>query len=191
MMKLSNVCLGYDKENPLLKGVNISLNVGKIHILCGSSGIGKTTLFRGMTGYLAPYEGEISVEDKDIYSFKKDEMNRYRRETVSYLPQEYCLIDSLCVIDNICLAAMMSKNNKDYSDLNVNAKELLKKLGMDSYQKRFPKELSGGEIRRVEIIQHLLKDSPIIIMDEPTNNLDDNCVKILTELLYDDSPVKS
>lgn len=183
MISFHDVNLGYQKEAPVLLGVNFTLNQGDLYVLCGASGTGKSTFFDSLAGYNKPFSGTVLIEKKDIYSLKQKELNCYRRKMLSYLPQEQCLIDSLDVMGNICLPMVMNANANGLDEITERVKLGLKRFGIEELSDKYPRELSGGEIKRVEILQHLLKDSSIMLLDEPTNNLDDYNVKLLIEVL--------
>lgn len=184
MINYQNVNVGYNKEKVVLKNINLSLGNGELYILCGPSGVGKSTFLDSLVGFVKPYDGNIIVNEKNINQFSKKEIQLFRKKEISYLPQSYSLIDSINVIDNVCLPIILFDKSQSVSEVYEQGMIALKEMEMDRLANKFPYELSGGEKKRVEIVRCLFHKTPIVIMDEPTNNLDDRCVSnLITYLL--------
>lgn len=178
MLALDHVTLRYEKDKNVLQDINIKIQNGMYVIVCGKSGSGKSTLLKAMTGLHRPNVGNIYFEDKDIYNDKA----ALEKFCLGYLQQESSLLKGLNVIENICLPAMLLKKNKNIQEIYHRGMELLGYVGMEEYAKQKPEKLSGGEKRRIELARILIHNPSYIILDEPTNNLDDLCVNDLMKL---------
>ncbi|MCM1131376.1 MAG: ABC transporter ATP-binding protein/permease [Roseburia sp.] len=142
------------------------------YVLLGESGSGKTTLLKIIGGLESPTTGTISYNNEPI----KD-IEIFRNSKVSYIFQEFNLIDDLTIEENIDLVIQDKDDNKQFIE------EVLAKVGLNGYQKRYPNELSGGEQQRIAIARALAKESEIILADEPTGNLNQEIAKDIILLL--------
>ena len=166
--------------------VSYDFEPGKLYAIIGSSGSGKTTLLSLMAGLDLPTGGEILVDGK---STKRWNRNALRRERISVIYQNYNLFPLLTVQENICYPLKLKHmNGKKAREL---AKQMRARVGLiEDYDKRLPRQLSGGEQQRVAIARTLAQGCKIILADEPTGNLDsantDNIVDILKSLAHED-----
>lgn len=169
-----------------VKGVSYDFEPGKLYAIIGKSGSGKTTLLSLMAGLDLPTQGQVIINGKPT-----DKWNRsvLRRDIVSVIYQNYNLFPLLTVAENIRYPLELKKMNPKQ------AKELAKQMRQrvelpDSYDKRLPAHLSGGEQQRVAIARTLAQGCKIILADEPTGNLDtantQNVVQILRQLAHTD-----
>lgn len=174
-----------DGKRVIFDGVNLSFEEGKMYVLLGESGSGKTTFLSIIGGQDKRYSGTVIYMGKDI---KKIGLDKYRRTAVSTIYQNYNLFTYLNSIENIELAMDISENVK-----KSDKKEILRTLnilGIDEKKaKRKTSSLSGGEQQRVAIARSIMTDSKIIIADEPTGNLDyksaDEVIRLLSQLADD------
>lgn len=178
MLTLSNVGKVYATRRKRkiygLKDVNLSFPDKGLCLILGKSGCGKTTLLNILGGLDTKFEGEYFFMGKKLGS--KD-FPDFRKQYVSFVFQDFNLIDEYNAADNVALGGSLSQS--DTGD----ASSLLAKVGLDGYGKRYPKELSGGQQQRVAIARALLKDSKLLLADEPTGNLDKGNSVEIYELL--------
>lgn len=179
---LDNISFSYRTKYQTVqavKSVSCSFEQGKLYAVIGKSGSGKTTLLSLAAGLETPDSGEISADGQNIKNINKDS---YRRDTVSVIYQNFNLFPLLTVIENVIYPLTLKKVDKDTAVKK--AGEVLKKVGLDeSYYKRLPAMLSGGEQQRVAIARALAAETKVILADEPTGNLDSENTKNIVDLL--------
>ena len=160
-----------------LKGITYEFEPGKFYALIGRSGSGKTTLLSLLAALDLPTEGQVIYEDKTTAEIDRD---LYHRDTVAVIYQSYNLLPLLSVMENVTFPMELKK----VPDAKKIAEEKLRAVGLDeSYFKRLPAMLSGGEQQRVAIARALASDAKIILADEPTGNLDTENSEIVIDLL--------
>ena len=186
---LKSVSYSYQGKYQTVRAVNdvsYDFSGGKVYTIIGKSGSGKTTLLSLMAGLDLPVEGEIVVDGK---STKDWDRNRMRRDVVSVIYQNYNLFPLLTVQENIRYPLSLKKMPK--KEAIVASREARARVELpESYDRRFPRQLSGGEQQRVAIARTLAQGCKIILADEPTGNLDSansrNIVDIFCSLAHDD-----
>lgn len=160
--------------------LSITLEPGSVLGVTGRSGSGKTTLLNMLAGLLIPTSGKVEFEGQDIYSLADKDLSLLRNKNFGIIPQTQTGIDSLTVLENILLPdSMYTKSSNAESD----AKELMSRLNIDHLANAYPKELSGGELRRLAIARALITNPKIIFADEPTGDLDDENTHIILHIL--------
>ena len=160
-----------------LKGITYEFEPGKFYALVGRSGSGKTTLLSLLAALDLPTEGQVVYEDKTTAEIDRD---LYHRDTVAVIYQSYNLLPLLSVMENVTFPMELKK----VPDAKKIAEEKLRAVGLDeTYFKRLPAMLSGGEQQRVAIARALASDAKIILADEPTGNLDTENSEIVIDLL--------
>lgn len=170
ILEIKNVTYNYSNSSELvLSKVNQKFEIGKFYAIIGKSGAGKSTLLSLLAGLDKPGKGKILFKGNDI---EKDGYSNHRKNNISLVFQNYNLIDYLTPLENVRL-------------VNKNASEtILFELGLDKSQiNRNVMKLSGGEQQRVAIARALVSDSPIILADEPTGNLDADTAREIIEIL--------
>ena len=191
MIELKNICKIYNSENSVgigLQNVNLSFKVGEFVAITGSSGSGKTTLLNVISGMDTYEEGELIIAGKSMNDFTMEQIEDYRRANVAFIFQNYQLIDSYTVLENVMIELIFKGYEKKQA--RDKAIEILKKVGMEKRLKNRATKLSGGEKQRVVIARALASDAKILICDEPTGNLDSkNSVEIM-RLLKENSKDK-
>ena len=186
---LKSVSYSYQGKYQTVRAVNdvsYDFSGGKVYTIIGKSGSGKTTLLSLMAGLDLPVEGEIVVDGK---STKDWDRNRMRRDVVSVIYQNYNLFPLLTVQENIRYPLSLKKMPK--KEAIAASREARARVELpESYDRRFPRQLSGGEQQRVAIARTLAQGCKIILADEPTGNLDSansrNIVDIFCSLAHDD-----
>ncbi len=161
-----------------VKPLSLSLEPGRVTVLMGRSGSGKTTLLHMLSGLLTPDSGKIHLDGTDLYSLTDPALSRLRNEKIAVIPQGRSTVDSLTVLENILLPGMLLRQNRDKQ-----AEKWMEALGISQLASAMPRELSGGELRRAAIARALAQDSPVILADEPTGDLDDENTKLVLSLL--------
>ena len=188
-ISLNHVSYSYQGKYQTVKavdGVSYDFEPGKCYAIIGKSGSGKTTLLSLMAGLDLPTEGEILVDGKSTKDWNRSQM---RRDAVSVIYQNYNLFPLLTVQENIQYPLDLKKTPRQES--LALAKEARGRVELpESYDKRLPAQLSGGEQQRVAIARTLAQGCKIVLADEPTGNLDTantrNIVEILCSLAHDD-----
>jgi len=164
-----------------LRGVSFEVQKGEFISVVGSSGSGKSTLLNILGGLDFEYTGKISIDGKNIKEYNP---NFYRRNIVGTIFQQFYLIPSLSVEENILLPLKFVKNRN--IDVNERLESLLEMVDLKNRRKHFPKELSGGQAQRVAIARALIDNPKVVLADEPTGNLDsktgESIIRLLKEL---------
>ena len=169
VFEIKDVSYSYDKSKKILTAVNAVFDTGKMYAILGVSGSGKTTLLSLLGGLDVPQKGEILFDGVDI---SEHTLEYHRRNHVSLIFQSYNLIDYMTPVENVKLTAKQD------------ALLVLKQLGLtEDEAKRNVMKLSGGQQQRVAIARTLASDTPIILADEPTGNLDEDTAAEITEVL--------
>ena len=179
ILKFENVSRIYtagDHELRALDHVDLALPAGKFIVVLGPSGAGKSTLLNLIGGLDSPTEGTITVNGRDISRLTNDQLAAYRAETVGFVFQNYNLIPTLTVYENVALVREIVKQA-------LPAEEMLAAVGLADHLKNFPAQLSGGEQQRVSIARALAKNPEILLCDEPTGALDSETGVVVLKLL--------
>ena len=176
----SNVAVG-------IRGVDLSFDRGEFVAVTGKSGSGKSTLLNVISGMDSYEEGEMYVEGQTTSHYLQPEWEEYRQKYISFIFQDYNIIESFTVLQNVELALMHIEDKKQR---RKRALELIGRVGLTSHIKQKGSKLSGGQKQRTVIARALAKDSPIILADEPTGNLDSATSAEIIELLREVSKDK-
>ena len=163
-----------------IRGVNLSFDRGEFVAVTGKSGSGKSTLLNVISGMDTYEEGELLIEGETTSHYLQPEWEEYRSKYISFIFQDYNIIDSFTVLENVELALM---HIDDKRERRRRAVELINRVGLTSHMKHKGSKLSGGQKQRTVIARALAKDSPIILADEPTGNLDSATSREIIELL--------
>lgn len=154
----------------VLKGIDVELNKGEFVAMMGPSGSGKTTCLNVFAGIDKPTEGTIEIEGKEISNYSEDELNVFRRQKLGFVFQDFNLLDSLTLQQNIMLPMILEK--MDYQYMEERSKEILTNLDILSIKDKYPYQVSGGQKQRAAIGRALVNNPALILADEPTGNLD-------------------
>lgn len=153
-----------------LKDVSFSVEKGEFVAIMGESGSGKTTLLNILAALDRPTSGEVLLSGKSLSSIKEKEISAFRRENLGFVFQDFNLLDTFSLMDNIFLPLVLS--GKTYEEMNKKLMPLAKKLGIGELLKKFPYEVSGGQKQRAAVARALITDPQLILADEPTGALD-------------------
>jgi putative ABC transport system ATP-binding protein len=185
LITFDNVTKRYDLGNKILTSVdrlNLTIGEGDFIIITGRSGSGKTTVLNLAAGLVRPTEGKILIGDIDIGNISDKEISTLRSRTMGFIFQYPSLLPSLNVIENVALPATFSGNGH-YAKATERAAALLDSVGLSDRLEAHPKQLSGGEHRRVAIARSLINNPRILLADEPTSDLDEQTEHEIMELL--------
>lgn len=161
---------GKSNEFKALSGVNTDIYEGEYIILFGPSGCGKSTLMYSIQGSLPPGEGTLLVKGDDVYSYPPAERVYFQRHVMGIIFQQFNLIMSLSVLDNVALPMIFCNADKQTRDRR--AQSLLDRFGVGHVSDKIPAMLSGGQQQRVSVSRSMVNDPKILLADEPTGNLD-------------------
>ncbi len=163
-----------------VRKTDFELPTAAFTVLEGRSGSGKTTLLNMLAGLLSPTEGRITLDGTELYGMGDRELSLFRNRHFGIIPQGQTAVSTLTVLENVILPASICRGTPDQS---VRAGQLLERMGIGHLKNVFPKELSGGELRRVSIARSLIMDPEIIFADEPTSDLDDENTELVFHIL--------
>lgn len=179
---------GKDEQNSTyaLNGVSISVNEGEFVGIMGPSGSGKTTLVNILSGILKPTSGNIKICGRNITELDKYEMALFRRQKLGFVFQEFNLLDSLTLRENVMLPMILDKKSTD--EMKEKSKEIMIMFDIFNIADKYPCNVSGGQQQRTAVSRAIVNDPVIIFADEPTGNLDSkssnavmNCFKKINE----------
>ena len=163
-----------------LDGVSLTVEEGEFIAVVGTSGCGKTTLMNMLGGLDIPDFGGVWIRNTSLKDLNKEERTIFRRRNIGFVFQQYNLIPSLSIRENIVLPMRLDGKEIDIDFFN----EIVEILGLKDKLERFPSTLSGGQQQRVSIARALLTKPAIVLADEPTGNLDVETGKAIVELLH-------
>lgn len=168
-VKVSGLCKSFGQQ-VVLDGIDLEVEAGKITVIIGKSGGGKSVLLKHIIGLLKPDAGEIWVDGTEITALKERDLNEVRKK-FGMLFQEAALFDSMNVYDNV---AFPLREHTHYPEREIDriVEERLRQVGLLGFSEKMPSELSGGMRKRVGLARALVLDPEIILFDEPTSALD-------------------
>lgn len=191
MLKLKNVSKFYYNKGQVTSGfskLNLELNIGEFVVITGESGSGKSTLLNVISGLDTYEEGEMYINGEETSYYSETDFEEYRKKYIANIFQNFNLINSYTVYQNIELMYIL--NNMNDNTVKDKIMSLLEQVGLTKYKNTKVSKLSGGQKQRVAIARALAKDTPIIVADEPTGNLDSKSAKEIIKLLYEISKDK-
>ncbi|ENY8423890.1 TPA: ATP-binding cassette domain-containing protein [Clostridioides difficile] len=169
VLEIQDLKYSYDLNKNVLNGINAQMELGKIYVILGTSGCGKTTLLSLLGGLDSASKGKILFNGKDI---AEKGLENHRRNHVSFIFQAYNLIDYMTPLENVKLTSKLPPE------------PILEKMGLTKEEmKRNVLQLSGGQQQRVAIARALASEAPIILADEPTGNLDEDTAMSIMRIL--------
>ncbi len=165
--------------NHVLKDINITIKEGQFVVILGKSGSGKTTLMNILSGLSRASCGSTIVANTNLINLTNSELTLFRRSNIGYIFQEYGLLGTLTVYENVLTGFNLNKKNRDKKIVD----EIIDMVGLTLYKNKFPSELSGGQQQRVAIARAVAKNPKIIFGDEPTGAVDSQMSKKILTLL--------
>ncbi len=182
LLRLQNVEKYYGSRSSLTKAVDdISFNVekGEFTAIMGASGSGKTTLLNCISTIDRVTAGHIMLEDTDITKLKGKELNKFRRDKLGFIFQDFNLMDTLTAYENIALALSIQK--RPAKEIDKAVKNVAEQLGITEVLNKYPYEMSGGQKQRVASARAIVTSPKLVLADEPTGALDSKSSKMLLE----------
>ena len=184
IITIENISKYYGNKSNLTKAIsNISMNVdkGEFIAIMGASGSGKTTLLNVISTIDKVTSGHIYIEGQDITKLKGNDLNRFRREELGFIFQDFNLLDTLTAYENIALALQIQ--NFKAKAIEQQIKVVARKLDIEDILNKYPYEMSGGQKQRVASARAIVTNPKLVLADEPTGALDSKSSKMLLERL--------
>lgn len=166
-----------------LSNVAFSVEEGEYAAIMGESGSGKTTLLNILAALDKPTNGDVILEGKPLSLIKEKEISAFRRENLGFVFQDFNLLDTFSLKDNIFLPLVLS--GKDYSYMERKLKPIAEMLGISDILEKFPYEVSGGQKQRAAVARAIITDPKLILADEPTGALDSKATDSLLKIFSD------
>ena len=184
ILKIENLKKYYGTKNNITKAIdNISftVNEGEFVAIMGASGSGKTTLLNCISTIDTVTAGKIIINNKDITEIKDRDIASFRRNNLGFVFQDFNLLDTLTIAENISLSLIINKKNENKIDEMVN--DIAKRLDIEGILDKFPYEVSGGQKQRCACARALINNPKLILADEPTGALDSKSSRMLLETM--------
>lgn len=163
-----------------LRDVNFTVERGEYVAIMGESGSGKTTLLNILAALDKPTEGKVYLKDRDLGKLKEKEIATFRRQNLGFVFQDFNLLDTFSLKDNIFLPLVLS--GKKYPEMEKRLKPIAEKLGIEKLLEKYPYEVSGGQKQRAAIARALITKPQLILADEPSGALDSKAADSLMNL---------
>lgn len=167
-----------------LRNVNFSVEEGEYVAVMGESGSGKTTLLNILAALDKPTNGNVILDGKDLSKIKESEIASFRRDNLGFVFQDFNLLDTFTLEDNIYLPLVLA--GKNYKEMSGKLDSVAKKLGILSLLRKYPYEVSGGQKQRAAVARAIINDPRLILADEPTGALDskstDELLRLFSEI---------
>ena len=163
-----------------LRNINFSVEEGEYVAIMGESGSGKTTLLNILAALDKPTSGEVCLNGKNIVTIREREISAFRRDNLGFVFQDFNLLDSFSLKDNIFLPLVLS--GKTPKEMEQRLAPIAQKLGIAQLLEKYPYEVSGGQKQRVAVARALITNPQLILADEPTGALDSKATDSLLDL---------
>lgn len=182
VLEIKNIEKYYGSKSSLTKAIDdISFNVekGEFVAIMGASGSGKTTLLNCISTIDKVTAGHIYIEEKDITKLRGNELNKFRRENLGFIFQDFNLLDTLTAYENIALA--LSIQNENINQIDGKVKKVAQELDIENVLNKYPYQMSGGQKQRVASARAIITKPKLVLADEPTGALDSKSSKMLLD----------
>jgi lipoprotein-releasing system ATP-binding protein len=176
--QLSKTYTNGPQEVRVLKGIDLEINQGEVAVIIGPSGVGKSTLLHLIGGLDKPSNGEVLINDRDIFAMNEVERALFRNRSIGFVFQFHHLLPEFTALENVMIPVMMYQSDQIF--VENEARRLLNEVGLGERLHHKPSQLSGGEQQRVAVARALVNKPSLVLADEPTGNLD----KQNSEALY-------
>ena len=184
IVRLQKVTKDYGQGEALtqaLRGVNLIVEAGEFTAMAGPSGSGKSTLLNIIGGLDRPTSGRVEVDGREIDTMSNTELGLLRRERIGFIFQSYNLIPVLTALENAEYVLMLQ--GIPTVERRNRVREVLKEVGLEGLENRYPRQLSGGQQQRVAIARAIVSEPALVLADEPTANVDSDTGKSLLDLM--------
>jgi len=162
-----------------LNGITLDIESDEFAGVMGPSGSGKTTLLQILGGITRPTTGSVEIRSKNLVSLDKYELALFRRRQLGFVFQEFNLLDSLTLKENVMLPLILDK--KGITEMEARAKEIMTLFGIQDIANKYPYNVSGGQQQKTAICRSLVNNPALVLADEPTGNLDSKSSKAVLE----------
>jgi lipoprotein-releasing system ATP-binding protein len=185
LLKVENVCKEYPTPRGnlrILSDISLSLSAGDSVSIMGPSGSGKSTLLYILGALEPPTSGTVTLDDRDPFQLKANELAAFRNKEIGFVFQDHCLLPQCSVLENVLTPTLVSRAS---NNLVSDAQTLLDQVGLADRLDHRPAELSGGEKQRVALARALILKPQLLLCDEPTGNLDHKSADVVAGMLLD------
>jgi putative ABC transport system ATP-binding protein len=184
IVNVNDVTKDYGQDSVVtraLRGVNLEIRSGEFTAMAGPSGSGKSTLLNLMGGLDRPSSGQIEVDGRDVGVLSDRARVRLRRERIGFIFQNYNLIPVMTALENAEYVLLLQ--GVKTGPRRERVRNLLREVGLEGLEHRFPRELSGGQQQRVAIARAIASEPALVLADEPTANVDSKTAQALLDLM--------
>jgi len=180
MIRINNLSKSFGKQQ-VLKDVNLEINTAEILVVMGESGSGKTVFLQHLDGLIKPDIGKIEIDGRDIVPLPESEILKIRKG-IGYLFQEGALFDFMTVFENLAFP-LQEHTNLNHEEINEKVSQILKEVGLEGADEKYPSQLSGGMKKRAALARSIILGSKILFCDEPTSGLDPQRSRDISDLI--------
>jgi putative ABC transport system ATP-binding protein len=184
IVEVTGVTKNYGEDGVVthaLRGVDLVLMAGEFTSMAGPSGSGKTTLLNVIGGLDRPTSGSVKIEGEEITRLSGTQLSRLRRDRIGFIFQSYNLVPVLTAFENAEYVLMLQKADKE--ERRERVMRVLRDVGLEGLEHRYPRELSGGQQQRVAIARAIAAEPALLLADEPTANVDSETGNALMDLM--------
>ena len=167
----------------VLKGIDLQVNAGEIVSIVGASGAGKSTLLHILGTLDSPDRGKVSLNEQSLFELNPKDLSAFRNQQIGFVFQFHNLLPEFTAHENVCIPGFIG--NRNQTEVQDRAEELLNYLGMSDRLSHKPSQLSGGEQQRTAVARALINNPAIVLADEPSGNLDSQNARELHQLFFD------
>jgi putative ABC transport system ATP-binding protein len=178
LKKVSKTYINGDIKTEALKSIDLNIQAGEFVVVLGPSGSGKSTLLNVLGGLDHCSQGEVLIDNERLDLMDQKRLTQFRRDHIGFIFQQYNLLQTLTVKENVDLGAYIAKKPFDVS-------QMIEHVGLSTSEDKYPYQMSGGEQQRVSIARALVKNPKVLFCDEPTGALDEKTGKGILKLLQD------